>query len=539
MHMHTLAVFTLIDWSVVLAYFALVTIVGFVVARKSAAGDEYFLAHRSLPTWAVAVSLVATTLSASTFVGVPDAGFKGNLSYLILNIGGFIAVFLVAALFIPRLYKAGTVTIYGFIAQRFGEPARIAISCAFITGRLLASGARLFVASIPLCFLLFGASDPTKTQFAIAISLIGIVGTVYTAKGGVRAVVWVDTIQFAIVLGTAILTVAILLHKIPLSLPDILHFLQNSPDPDHKDKLVLLDTSLDPAKNYTLFTAFASTFLMAAVFGTDQDFAQRFLISKSPVKGGISVIASQFIGIAVVTLFLTIGLLLFTFYKSPAIAPPAYGLPGKSTAIYPWFLFHELPTGIAGIAVAGFFAIAQGSLDSAMNAVASSIVADLYLPYKRRKNPNEPLPETKASKLTVAGVGTLMCLFALFCALIYDPNQTTLLDFVLGMMNFALSGMLAIFLAALFTNRGNSGTVIAALITGALIVLALQDKITPYWTPAIFGHPQLIAWPWWMPIATPLAFLVCIAGRGYNKRDQQMEKSHDRRHNTRTDHHSH
>jgi Na+/proline symporter len=81
------------------------------------------------------------------------------------------------------------------------------------------------------------------------------------------------------------------------------------------------------------------------------------------------------------------------------------------------------------------------------------------------------------------------------------------------MMNFALSGMLAIFLAALFTKRGNSATVIAALITGALVVLLFQDKITPLWTPVIFGHNQTIAWPWWMPIATPIAFLVCIAGK--------------------------
>src|ERR1035437_9042287 len=98
---HTLAVFGPLDWSIVAAYFALVILVGFLVARKDQGTGEFFLGNRNLPTWAVAVSLVATMLSTATFVGVPDSSFKGDISYLILNIGGFMAVFLVAFLSVP------------------------------------------------------------------------------------------------------------------------------------------------------------------------------------------------------------------------------------------------------------------------------------------------------------------------------------------------------------------------------------------------------------------------------------------------------
>src|SRR3954470_24364878 len=131
-----LAKFEIWDWGVVGAYFALITCVGLALSRRDPDDKDYFLGGRSMPTWTVAVSIVATMLSAATFVGVPDQVYAGDISYLILNIGGFIAVFIVAFLFVPRLYRAGTVTIYGFLAQRFGEPARLAVSCAFLVGRL-------------------------------------------------------------------------------------------------------------------------------------------------------------------------------------------------------------------------------------------------------------------------------------------------------------------------------------------------------------------------------------------------------------------
>ncbi|HEY4329565.1 MAG TPA: sodium:solute symporter, partial [Phycisphaerae bacterium] len=202
-----LASFGPLDWSIVAAYFALVIVIGFLVSRRESGEQEFFLGNRSMPTWAVAISLVATMLSAVTFVGVPDIAYKGDLSYLILNLGGIVAVFVVAFFFIPKLYAAGTVTIYGFLAQRFGENARLAVSCAFIFGRMLSSGARLFTAAIPLCLLLFQNSAPPLWQVLVAIALIGIVGTIYATAGGIRAVVWVDTIQFTLVLGAAVMTI--------------------------------------------------------------------------------------------------------------------------------------------------------------------------------------------------------------------------------------------------------------------------------------------------------------------------------------------
>src|ERR1700712_5311641 len=115
-----LAVFGGVDWAIVVLYLAGMVLIGHVVGRRKTDAEGYFLAGRSTPMWAVILSTIATTLSVATFLGAPESSFKGDLIPFVANIGGFLAVLLVAALFIPKFYRAGTVTIYGYINQRLG-----------------------------------------------------------------------------------------------------------------------------------------------------------------------------------------------------------------------------------------------------------------------------------------------------------------------------------------------------------------------------------------------------------------------------------
>lgn len=510
-----LAAFGALDWLVVAGYFALMIFIGFAVARGRGRENahEYFLANRSLPTLALAVSIVATTLSAATFIGVPDEVYRRDIGYLTLFLGTFLAVFIVAFFFVPRLYLAGTVTIYGYLRPRFGEGAVVAVSCTFLIGRLLASGARLFFAAIPLTLLLFGTDKPQehRWQLIACIGLVGVIGTFYTVKGGIRAVVWTDAVQLLLVIGAACLTIGLLLDRIDRPLPELWSVLREN------GKLAVADTSLDFSKTYTVWAAlFGFVFLNVANYGVDHDFAQRFLVSKSAWRGGLSVIGSQLITVAVVGLFMIVGLLLWIFYRRPdlvAINPPTYAPAGKLDAVYPKFLLLELPTVLSGLAVAGMFAVAQGSMDSAINAMASSAVADLYLPLRRRLGYDaDPSRSTLAPQVAVIVMGLLLCAFAVGCAFMYDPKKQTLLDFALGVMNFAFAGMLGVFLTALFTRRGNSATVIAALIAGAATIAMLQPGVLEWWTKALFGKPFELAWTWWMPIGTAVSFLVCVSG---------------------------
>lgn len=513
-----LAAFGTVDWVVLGSYLALMLVIGLVAAyresRQKSGTEDFFLGGRTLPTWALAISIVGSSLSVATFVGVPDQAFKGNLTYLVLYFGNFAAAFIVAFLFVPRLYRAGTVTVYGFLAQRFGEPARVAVSITFLFGRMLASGARLMLAAVPLVMLVrqAPANQVTVEQMILAILAIGFVGTFYTVFGGIRTVVWVDTIQFALVIGAALLTLVLLLNSIAIPLADLPAVLGS--------KMRVIDFSLDPNKPFTFWTAITGGMLVAvAAFGVDHDLAQRFLVAKSPGRGALSVIASQFIGLVVVTMFLFIGLLLYLFYQRPDLTgtTPSSALPpmDQAGAVYQWFLMTELPMVASGLAMAGLFAVAQGSMDSAINALASSAVADLYLPWRRMiGRPIETHRPVDAPKVAVAGMGAIMTVFAIGCALAYDPKQKAFLDFALGVLNFAFSGMLAVFLTALLTQRrGNNASVILALLTGALVVTLTQDTIFSWLSATLTGTPRTIAFTWAMPIATLLAFLVCVAGK--------------------------
>ena len=519
MPLFPLAIFAPLDWGIIVLYLGAMLLIGHVVGRKKTDAKGYFLGERSSPTWAVVLSIVATSLSAATFLGAPQEAFRGDLTYLILNLGNFIGVVIVAVIFIPRFYAAGTVTIYGYLHRRFGEPARIATSGMFLIGRLLASGARLFMAAGPVCLLLFHANrpdaPPSHGEQILAILLIGTIGIAYTVSGGIRAVIWTDSAQIIIVIGAAILSICLLLKQIPLPVGRIIHELsQPRTGLDGHSKLHWLDTSFDLTKRYTLWVAlFSTTFSGVAAYGVDHDLVQRMLTAKSAWRGSFSVLAAQVLGMFVASLFMVIGLLLYIYYNRPDLmgshAPRQMIVITKD--IYPQFLL-TLPTGLAGLAMAGLFAAAQGSLDSAINAMASSAVADIYWPIRRMRGLSIATG-THAPRLGVAAMGAMLIGFAIACVFLYDDKTSTLLSFALGILAFAYTGMLGVFLTALLTKRGNNASVIAALVVGVLVTALMQDSIFAWWTAKVLGRTHHISNFWALSVGTPICFLVCWSGR--------------------------
>ncbi|MEM9021386.1 MAG: sodium:solute symporter [Planctomycetota bacterium] len=525
-----------LDWLILAGYCAVVLAIGWWASRGGQDDESYFLGGRKMPAWAVAMSLTATALSAATFIGGPQDAFAGNLSYLMLNLGQVLGVLVVAFFFIPAFYRAGTITIYGYLEQRMGPGTGTAAGVAFLVGRLLASGARLFIAGIAFSLILYG--DLQLRHLLPAIVFFGILGTVYTALGGIKAVIWTDTLQLIIVIGSAVLAIVLLMRAIPLSVGETLGVLADTrlTDAEGNDagsKLQLLDLSLDHTKAYTLWAALAMTAFNAAAFGTDQDLVQRLLTTRSPRQAIGSLLGAIALSIPVTALFLVIGLLLFVFYTRPDVmgdsAPPE--ALSDSRAVYPQFLLHHLPAGVRGLALAGLFAAAMSSLDSAINAMASSAVADVWRPMKRvlgrhtKRGDDEPKPapgtDASVSRGMVVGMGALLTLFAVFAAVAYDPEKNTLIKYALGIMTFAYAGLLGVFLTAVLTPRGNLYSVIAALLAGAGVIAGFR------FTPIILDAAQVdtlgrllgidspfdLAFPYVMLLGTAVSVAVCCMGK--------------------------
>ena len=501
--------FTNLDWAIVVGYFAVVLFIGIFFSRKHEGDKSFFLGSQNMPMWAVALSVVATSLSTVTFMGAPQEAFKSDLSYLILNVGGIIAVFLVAVFFIPAFYRSKSMTIYGYLEKRFNSKVRVMAGFAFLAGRLLASGARLFAASLGVSLLLYGSANIGKSELVMTILLLGVIGTIYTLSGGIKSVIWTDVMQIVVIIFSAVLSLIVLYNKIPLDFGGIWEHLSQAPSSyQGGSKLSLVHTELDLASPYTLWTGFfIIIFMNMASYGVDQDLVQRMMTCKCAWRGGLALILSNILNIFIILVFMCIGLLLY-LYSDPEIMGREAAVFERTELVYPQFLIEHLPAGISGLAMAGLLAAAMSSLDSAINAMASSSLADVLRPIKRAfgQESEEFQEGTKVSRIAVALMGTLLTMFAIMLAFMYDAKSDTLLGFALGVMAYSYAGLLGVFLTGIFTNRGNTQSVVAAFIGGAAVVFFLQPSFFPAWLGVS------IAWPWWMFFGTCASFILCVSG---------------------------
>lgn len=553
------------DWVVLALYLALLVWTGWLFSRReSQTTHEYFLGGRRMPMWAVSVSIIATSLSAATFVGAPEQSYKNDLTYLSTNIGGLISIFIVAYVFIPAFYKNNCTTIYELLESRFGTSSKHATSAAFMIGRLFASGARIYIGAIPLSMILFGADVADSPNYVLlmvcSIAALAVVGTFYTLFGGISSVIWTDVIQTVVLIIAVIAAIVVLLIKIDLPIESIIYQLSGQQDRmlpgGGVDKLNLIDVGLDTSKPYwgfdpsaqfTLLTAVLGfSLLNVAAYGTDHDMVQRMLTCKNAIQGGRSVLLSMAIGIPMVLAFLVVGLLLWVFYKEAlqhaataaqelqkaqdlvrqnppqgdvieiAVSPPFSGPMPDSKQVFVGFIVKEMPAGLAGLMLAGLFAAGVGSLTSAINAMSATTIKDFYQRWVPNRGDKHYLA---AGRWAVIGWGVALATFAVICLFWQRASPgTTLIGLALSVMTFAYAGLLAVFVTALFTKRGNTRSVIAALITGFVVIALLQDWVWPHWVkfvPVVGEDLSKIrlAFPWHMTIGSGLAFIVCVFGK--------------------------
>jgi len=500
-----------VDWLVLVLYLGVVLAIGLVASRGAGSGDgAFFLASRRIPVFAVALSVLATSLSAATFLGAPEDAYNGDLTYLSLNIGGALGAILVAVWFIPAFYRANTPTVYGYVEQRLGSGAGKACSTMFLLGRLLASGARLYMAAIPVALVVFGGVDAQRTSLAIA--LVATAAALYTAAGGVAAVIWTDALQAVVLTAAAGAAMWLLLVDPATDLHTTWETLRTGVTSDGGAKLQTLDWSANLSAPYSVWSAiFGFTLLNAAAYGADQDLAQRLLTCRSARRGAASLLLAIALGAVVVGVFLLIGLLLWA--RDQQLGASATS---DSRRLFLDFLLTNAPTGVKGLAIAGLLAAAMSSLDSALSSMGAAIVCDFVRPMEKRLGAKTPMPTAMVSRVSIIVVAVALALVAIACMGWQRASEEGLLRFALGVMVFAYAGLLGVFLTAIFTRRGNARSTFAALVGGPAVVAILQ--FAPVWLERNGG-----AWPaelrpsvgWRMLAGTLVSFGLCfMGGRG-------------------------
>lgn len=479
---------SVLDWVVLGLYALVVLTLGAIVGRRVRVGRELYTGDRRTPGWAIAVSVVATTASAATFVGGPQDAYAGNLTYLSASIGTVLGMLLVAWLLVPKFFANGCATVYEAIGLRRGVGARRACAGAFLIGRLLASGARLYIAAIPCSLIVFGH----EKAWAVVLSVIvlGVVALAYTSWGGIRAVIWTDALQAFVMVVAVVASVAVLSGQIPMSFGESVETLHAA---DEGSKLRLFDFSLDPGVTYSVWSVLIGfTLFSVAAYGTDQDLAQRLLTAPNARRATRSLIGASLGGVVLTGLFLVVGLMLYLRDTSTG------GLETDDTrGVFVAFILSDLPVGLRGLLVAGLFAAAMSSTDSALNAMSSSISLDFR---------GARALTAWSARLTNALCGFGLIAAAVVFALLEGGKAEGLIPFALGVMVYAYAGLLAAFVVCLFTRRGNALSVVAGLLVGAIIIAALR------YVPAWMGLEFAVSFPWQMTIGFLIATGVCAWG---------------------------
>ncbi|MEX2963137.1 sodium:solute symporter [Microbulbifer sp. TYP-18] len=505
--------FTALDWAIFAVYGGILAASGLYFSRtRNADSRDYFLAHNSMPMWMVAISTLATTQSAATFLGGPDLGYRGDLSYLFTNLGAILAAMVVARFLIPRFYQQRVTTVYELLQTRFGASASHQAGAMYLLGRVFASGARLYMAAIAVSMILF--SDIEAGHVVLAVVILTLAGLLQTFIGGVRSVIQSDVLQCLVYVSAAIAVIAVLLWQIPASPADIVAAL-NNPTDGSGSKLTLVDTSWNLADPFNLWATFTGFVLLnIAAFGLDQDVTQRLLTCKTPRDGARAMLTSVVMVVPVMAIFMGIGLLLYIFYQRPELMggvempPPS----GGDITVFMHYVLNEMPAGLRGLVTIGVIAAALSTLNSSLNSMASVLTEDLYRSWLARRGLSRPPHHfVVAGRIAMSLIGLALGAMAVLCFYWQQMSDLPLITFALSVMVFAYSGLLGVFFTVLFTKRGNGTSAALALITGFVATLAQQPWMIAL---ATGSEPATaIAFPWQLCLGTAVSFAVCCLGK--------------------------
>jgi len=512
-HTHFLA----LDWIVLAAYLGLTTWIGHALRGSQSTVKDFFLAGRSLPWPAVCGSIIATEISAITFVGVPGMVFAagGDFTYLQWGIGSILARIIVGIWFVKVFYERGIFSPYDYMQARLGAGARTFTTCLFFAGSVLGQSVRLLVTALILWTV-------TGLPFEVCIVIIGAFAVVWTLMGGMTTVIWTDVIQFVVFVGSGLLALGVLLFEIG-GLPAFLEQAAAA------GKLRVLNLSTNPDVQFTLWVGLlAMPFQNLAAFGTDQLNAQRMFCCRSVSDASKAIIWSS-VSLLVTMLMLAVGAALWVYYAQHPPTPAAAALFQKDAdSVFPVWITTVLPPGVTGLVLAGAFAAAISSLDSALAALAQTSLALVH--GRRGLEDSDQRRLIRQSRIAVVAWGAALVLAAIGLQAI--RGHINLLSLAFGMVTYTYGPLLGAFLLALSPFRRDiRGIWIGAALSILLVLwvrpdlynlLAAWGALTPEAASAL--RPK-ISFAWLYPV-TCLLTLGC--GILFGRPPKETQEAHSR-----------
>lgn len=487
--------FTWLDWGILFGYLALTTWIGHAMRGKQGTIRDFFLGGRSLPWPAVCGSIIATEISALTFVGVPAMVFaaNGNFTYLQWAIGSIIARFIVGRFFVRAFYEREIYSPYEYMGNKLGGSVKTATTLLFFLGAILGQSVRLLVTAIIL-------RTVTGMPFTVCIMIIGVFAIGWTLMGGMTTVIWTDVIQFGLFLFGGVLALIWLVTSLDGGWSQMVDVAGAA------GKLRLIDLSTDPAVGFTLWVGiFAMPFQNMAAFGTDQLNAQRMFCCRSKEDAAKAMYWSSFSQVITV-LMLFVGAALFVYYQQRPPTPAEAALfTEDADYVFPVWITTVLPPGLSGLILAGAFAAAISSLDSVLAALSQTTLG-LFA-----KHSDDPEADHRRhlfqSKIAVVLWGIALSAFAV--QLDYLRGNINMVNLAFGMVSYTYGPLLGIFLLALLPwGRDGRGVWTGMVLSFLLVLWVRPDIYTILENVGWITAAQAAAWQphlhfaWMYPITT-------------------------------------
>ncbi len=509
-----------LNWLIVAAWVTFVSVASLRRARGTTGIEGYFLASRSMPWWAVGLSVMATQLSAVTMIGTTGQGATDGLRFIQFYFGLPIAMVILGVTLVPFLHNAKVYTAYEFLERRFDSKTRSLTSFLFLISRGMSCGAILSAPAIVFSAI-FG------WNLAACVAMIGLPTILYTMIGGVQAVTWADVKQMMIIVVAVGAVVIVLLLRIPVGPEEALRVAGAA------GRLRTFDFSFSLTHTYTFWSGLiGGAFLMLSYFGTDQSQVQRYLTARSVDEARTSLLISAYWKIPLQAVILLLGVLVFVFYlfKAPpllynpaheqavraarpaefaaleqryasatsagaaaardvaarvpgaverfqelqttsstvrsealSLAASVTGVPSRDVNyIIPHFVLHELPLGLAGLFIAAVMAAAMSAISAELNSLSTATVIDFYRRWVRPEATDAHF--LRVSKIATGIWGLFACVVATFAA-----GLGSLIEVVNRFGSFFYGSILGVFLLAM-TRRARPAGAFVGLLAGMAAV---------------------------------------------------------------------
>lgn len=424
----------LTDLVIIVIYMVAMALIGVWFSRRQTSTERYFIAQRSIPGWAMGISLYATVISSVTFIAYPGAAYAGDWNQLVPGFMVIPVLALAVYFFIPFYRRVVGMSAYEYFGKRFGERTRAFSAVAFACGHF---------SKLAFVFYLVALTVNSLTGWNIywVTLIMGIVTVFYTFCGGLEAVIWTDVIQGFVKAFGIIICLGYLLFLPPGGPSAAFHAAW------HAGKFSLGSMDFDLTKKGFWVMTLYGLFWFMQQYAVDQTVVQRYLVTptnKQAIKGTL---LGGLLCVPVWTLFMLIGSLLWSFYHLTGEKFPDYIT--KSDQIFPYFLATHIPAGLAGLFMASLFAAAMSTISSTLNCLAVIGTEDLYRRFRPAASDARRL---RMGKGIVIGAGLLTTAIAM----LLDRYAGHALSLYFTATAILSGGLLGLFFLAFFSTRANA-----------------------------------------------------------------------------------